>query len=163
METVQLGKTSHEGIFHTYPYGGILLKWHRCQQMWSCSQFSGESGGGCDWMAFANVLHTTQWKHLRTAIRRCGMFRNMADSNLCCEEDFKVLAAGECGMLGDLVQEAVQGLPSGLDEVVVETLHHAFHHKLLRQWLNTHSRQQHVGVFLDDGLNRKQKMGRHVR
>lgn len=42
-------------------------------------------------------------------------------------------------MLGDLVQEAVQGLPPGLDEVVVESLHHALHHKLLWQWLNTHS------------------------
>lgn len=51
-----------------------------------------------------------------------------------------MLAVGQCGMLGDLVEEAVQGLPPGLDEVVVEALHHALHHKLLRQRLNTHSR-----------------------
>lgn len=38
-------------------------------------------------------------------------------------------------MVGDLVEEAVQSFSSGLDEVVVEALHHAFHHKLLWQWL----------------------------
>lgn len=40
-------------------------------------------------------------------------------------------------MVGDLVEEAVQSFSSGLDEVIVEALHHAFHHKLLWQWLKT--------------------------
>lgn len=42
-----------------------------------------------------------------------------------------MLVAGQYGMLRDLVEEAVQGFPPGLDEVIVEALHHALHHKLL--------------------------------
>lgn len=41
-------------------------------------------------------------------------------------------------MVRDLVEEAVQSFSSGLNEVIVEALHHAFHHKLLWQWLKTH-------------------------
>lgn len=40
-------------------------------------------------------------------------------------------------MLRDPAEEAVQSFPPGLNEVVVEALHHAFHHKLLRQRLRT--------------------------
>lgn len=46
-----------------------------------------------------------------------------------------MLAVGQDGMLRDLVEEAVQSFPSVLDEIVVESIHHAFHHKLLGQRL----------------------------
>lgn len=61
------------------------------------------------------------------------------------EEDFEVLAVGQYGMLGDLVEKAVQSSPPGLNEVVVEAFHHAFHHKLLRQGLRT-QRDIHSGL-----------------
>lgn len=53
-------------------------------------------------------------------------------------------------MLRDLVEEAVQSFPSGLDEVIVEALHHAFHHKLLRQRLKT-KRETMSGLVLVQG------------
>lgn len=40
-------------------------------------------------------------------------------------------------MLRDLVEKAVQSFSPGLNEVVVEALHHALHHKLLWQRLRT--------------------------
>lgn len=50
-----------------------------------------------------------------------------------------MLAVGQDGMLRDLVEEAMKGLPPRLDEVVIEALHHAFHNKLLRERLDKQS------------------------
>ncbi len=61
----------------------------------------------------------------------------VCDRHLCSEEDFEVLVVGQYGMLRDLVEEAVQRFPPGLNKVIVEAFHHAFHYKLLRQWLRT--------------------------
>lgn len=49
-----------------------------------------------------------------------------------------MLAVGQDGMLRDFVEEAVQSFPSGLDEITVEAIHHAFHHKFLGQRLRKH-------------------------
>lgn len=45
-------------------------------------------------------------------------------------------------MLGYLVEEAVQGSPPRLNEVVVEALHHAFHNKLLWEGLETETTEE---------------------
>lgn len=47
------------------------------------------------------------------------------------EEDPEVFIAGEDGVVGHAVEEAVEGSPACLDEVVVEPLHHPLHNKLL--------------------------------
>lgn len=38
-------------------------------------------------------------------------------------------------MVSDPVQKLVQRLPAGLNEVIIETFHHAFDDKLFWQWL----------------------------
>lgn len=71
----------------------------------------------------------------------CGVCIRASDTHLCSEEDLEVLAVGQDGMLGYLVEEAVQGSPPRLYEVVVEALHHAFHNKLLWEGLETETRE----------------------
>lgn len=63
------------------------------------------------------------------------MFEN--NRHLCSEEDFEMLTVGQYGMLRDLAEEAVQSFLPSFNEVIIETLHHAFHHKLLWQRLRT--------------------------
>lgn len=70
-----------------------------------------------------------------------GVCIRASDTHLCSEEDLEVLAVGQDGMLGYLVEEAVQGSPPRLNEVVVEALHHAFHNKLLWEGLETETRE----------------------
>lgn len=67
-------------------------------------------------------------------------------THLCSEEDVEVLTVRQDRMLRDLVEEAVKGFSSGLDEVIVESLHHTLHDKLLWQRLRTKnkSHESHV-------------------
>lgn len=51
------------------------------------------------------------------------------------KEDLEVRAEGQNGMVSSLFKESIERFPSGLDEVITETFHHAFYHKLLWQWL----------------------------
>lgn len=73
------------------------------------------------------------------------------------EEDFEVVAAGQDGVLGDPVKEAVQRFPPGLYEVVIEALHHALHHKLLWERLQTHQ-HRNLNLTLETNVMRMMRM-----
>lgn len=69
----------------------------------------------------------------------------MASSHLGRQESVEVRVEGEDWVVGHPLQELVQSFHPGLHKLLGETVHHALHHKLLRQRLQPRNNKENHG------------------